>query len=158
MTQKRKSIGRGGVEDCGSPARAAACTSTTAASTSTTVEEKNTPAVFETTPSLWTTGPAELKKAKIAASSSSSSSSSPDGGSNNAAVAQAQPQPPPANRCSACRKKVGLLGFRCCCGKTFCGAHRYAEKHACGFDYKHAGRGRIAKENPIIVADKIAKI
>jgi AN1-type zinc finger protein 5/6 len=73
-------------------------------------------------------------------------------------VAQAQPQPPPANRCSACRKKVGLLGFRCCCGKTFCGAHRYAEKHACGFDYKHAGRGRIAKENPIIVADKIAKI
>ncbi|CAN6322347.1 unnamed protein product [Urochloa humidicola] len=63
-----------------------------------------------------------------------------------------------ANRCTACRKKVGLLGFRCCCGETFCGAHRYAEKHACGFDYKRAGRERIAKNNPLVVAHKIAKI
>ncbi|XP_039781524.1 zinc finger A20 and AN1 domain-containing stress-associated protein 7-like [Panicum virgatum] len=61
-------------------------------------------------------------------------------------------------RRAACRKKVGLLGFRCCCGETFCGVHRYAEKHACGFDYKRAGREQIAKNNPVVVADKIAKI
>ncbi|RLN40878.1 zinc finger A20 and AN1 domain-containing stress-associated protein 7-like [Panicum miliaceum] len=73
-------------------------------------------------------------------------------------VAAAGPAKPAASRCAACRKKVGLLGFRCCCGETFCGAHRYAEKHACGFDYKRAGRERIAKSNPAVVADKIAKI
>ncbi|CAN6297508.1 unnamed protein product [Urochloa humidicola] len=67
-------------------------------------------------------------------------------------------KPAAVNRCTACRKKVGLLGFRCCCGETFCGAHRYAEKHACSFDYKRAGRERIAKNNPLVVADKIAKI
>ncbi|OEL35026.1 hypothetical protein BAE44_0003956 [Dichanthelium oligosanthes] len=93
--------------------------------------------------------------------------SSPDGGADTAAAepAMAAGQQPgglaklaAANRCTACRKKVGLLGFRCCCGDTFCGAHRYAEKHACSFDYKRAGRERIAKDNPVVVADKIAKI
>ncbi|CAN6291560.1 unnamed protein product [Urochloa humidicola] len=75
-----------------------------------------------------------------------------------APAAAEQQKPAAANRCTACRKKVGLLGFRCCCGETFCGAHRYAEKHACSFDYKRAGRERIAKNNPLVVADKIAKI
>ncbi|TVU44670.1 hypothetical protein EJB05_04118, partial [Eragrostis curvula] len=73
---------------------------------------------------------------------------------------QQQPGPatPAANRCATCRKKVGLTGFRCCCGGTFCGVHRYAEVHACGFDYKRAGREQIAKNNPRVVAAKIAKI
>uniref|UniRef100_M8D084 Zinc finger A20 and AN1 domain-containing stress-associated protein 3 n=1 Tax=Aegilops tauschii TaxID=37682 RepID=M8D084_AEGTA len=31
------------------------------------------------------------------------------------------------NRCSACQKKVGLLGFACRCGATYCGAHRHAD-------------------------------
>ena len=90
---------------------------------------------------------------------------SPDGGgadgaaaAETSATAAGGPAKPAASRCAACRKKVGLLGFRCCCGETFCGAHRYAEKHACGFDYKRAGRERIAKNNPVVVADKIAKL
>ncbi|CAM0876773.1 unnamed protein product [Alopecurus aequalis] len=60
------------------------------------------------------------------------------------------------NRCATCRKKVGLLGFRCRCEGTFCSVHRYSEKHDCGFDYKTAGREKIAKHNPLVVADKIA--
>ncbi|GJM96876.1 hypothetical protein PR202_ga13749 [Eleusine coracana subsp. coracana] len=32
-----------------------------------------------------------------------------------------------ANRCLTCRKKVGLTGFQCRCGGTFCGSHRYAD-------------------------------
>ncbi|OEL34234.1 hypothetical protein BAE44_0004747 [Dichanthelium oligosanthes] len=31
------------------------------------------------------------------------------------------------NRCASCRKKVGLLGFACRCGGTFCSVHRYTE-------------------------------
>ncbi|VFQ59332.1 unnamed protein product [Cuscuta campestris] len=64
----------------------------------------------------------------------------------------------PANRCSACRKKVGLTGFRCRCGVTFCGTHRYPEMHGCAFNYKDAGREAIAKANPPIKALKLEKI
>jgi len=62
------------------------------------------------------------------------------------------------NRCASCRKKVGLLGFPCRCGATFCSLHRHAEKHACDFDFKTAGREKIAKNNPLVVAAKINKI
>uniref|UniRef100_A0A0D9ZEA1 AN1-type domain-containing protein n=1 Tax=Oryza glumipatula TaxID=40148 RepID=A0A0D9ZEA1_9ORYZ len=60
------------------------------------------------------------------------------------------------NRCAACRKKVGLTGFKCRCGGNFCGGHRHADAHGCGFDYKSAGKEQIAKQNPLVVADKLA--
>uniref|UniRef100_A0A0E0ELY0 AN1-type domain-containing protein n=1 Tax=Oryza meridionalis TaxID=40149 RepID=A0A0E0ELY0_9ORYZ len=72
--------------------------------------------------------------------------------SSSAAVAAAKP-----NRCVACRKKVGLLGFECRCGGTFCSTHRHADKHACTFDFKKSDREKIAKENPLVVAPKITK-
>ncbi|XP_058179453.1 zinc finger A20 and AN1 domain-containing stress-associated protein 6-like [Rhododendron vialii] len=64
----------------------------------------------------------------------------------------------PANRCNFCRKKVGLTGFKCRCGHTFCSIHRYSDKHKCAFDYKGAGQDAIAKANPVVKADKIEKI
>lgn len=70
------------------------------------------------------------------------------------------PQPPAEtpNRCFSCRKRVGLTGFKCRCGNTFCGAHRYAEKHSCSFDFKAAGREAIARANPVVKAAKIDKL
>ncbi|XP_058221796.1 zinc finger A20 and AN1 domain-containing stress-associated protein 1 [Rhododendron vialii] len=62
-----------------------------------------------------------------------------------------------AKRCSSCNKKVGLLGFQCRCGVTFCGAHRYPEEHNCKFDLKAAGKDAIAKENPVVKADKVVR-
>lgn len=62
------------------------------------------------------------------------------------------------NRCFCCNKKVGVMGFVCRCGSTFCGTHRYPEKHDCGFDFKSQGRDAIAKANPIVKADKIDRI
>ncbi|RRT37201.1 hypothetical protein B296_00042359, partial [Ensete ventricosum] len=47
------------------------------------------------------------------------------------------------NRCSSCRKRVGLTGFRCRCGELFCAGHRYSDTHDCSFDYKAAGRESI---------------
>lgn len=61
-------------------------------------------------------------------------------------------------RCEACQKKVGLLGFACRCGGTYCGARRHADAHSCGFDYKAAGRELIARQNPLVTATKIAEI
>ncbi|KAL6133630.1 hypothetical protein ACLB2K_065864 [Fragaria x ananassa] len=62
------------------------------------------------------------------------------------------------NRCNVCRKRVGLTGFKCKCGTTFCGIHRYPEKHACSFDFKMVGKEEIARSNPLIKAEKLEKI
>lgn len=62
------------------------------------------------------------------------------------------------NRCSGCRKRVGLTGFRCRCGDLFCSEHRYSDRHDCSYDYKAAGRVSIARENPIVKAAKIVKL
>ncbi|KAL2554270.1 Zinc finger A20 and AN1 domain-containing stress-associated protein 4 [Forsythia ovata] len=63
-----------------------------------------------------------------------------------------------ASRCFTCRKKVGLIGFKCRCGTTFCGTHRYPEQHGCTFDFKAMGKEAIAKANPVVKAEKLEKI
>lgn len=72
-----------------------------------------------------------------------------------AAVAVAKKE---VNRCSGCRRKVGLTGFRCRCGDLFCAEHRYSDRHDCSYDYKAAGRDSIARDNPVVKAAKIVKI
>ncbi|KAI3719133.1 hypothetical protein L6452_20027 [Arctium lappa] len=62
------------------------------------------------------------------------------------------------NRCSGCRKRVGLTGFRCRCGDLFCAEHRYSDRHDCSYDYKTAGREAIARDNPVVKAAKIVRI
>ncbi|KAF8678500.1 hypothetical protein HU200_046254 [Digitaria exilis] len=59
-----------------------------------------------------------------------------------------------SGRCSTCGRKVGLMGFECRCGGVFCGAHRYSDRHDCGYDYRGAGRDAIARANPVVRADK----
>ncbi|CAI9106554.1 OLC1v1005741C1 [Oldenlandia corymbosa var. corymbosa] len=71
-----------------------------------------------------------------------------------------RPREAAANRCSCsgCRRKLGLMGFRCRCGDMFCFEHRYTDRHDCSYDYKAAGREAIAKENPVVKAAKILKV
>lgn len=76
---------------------------------------------------------------------------------NPAAVADQSPRQQP-NRCLVCRKRVGLTGFKCRCGTTFCGTHRYPEQHNCTFDFKTLGREEIARANPLVKAEKLEKI
>lgn len=101
------------------------------------------------------------KKAVVASSSTPMGAEITDGGSASVAdgkqVVEETPKPP-SNRCLSCRKKVGLTGFKCRCGGTFCSMHHYADSHECTFDYKQAGRELIAKQNPLVKADKITKI
>ncbi|KAF5780679.1 putative transcription regulator A20-like family [Helianthus annuus] len=63
-----------------------------------------------------------------------------------------------SNRCLSCNKKVGVMGFKCKCGETFCGSHRYPEEHDCEFDFKKTGREAIMKANPVVKADKVNRI
>ncbi|KAH7863187.1 hypothetical protein Vadar_014526 [Vaccinium darrowii] len=62
-----------------------------------------------------------------------------------------------AKRCSSCNKKVGLVGFQCRCRATFCGDHRYPETHDCLFDFKAVGKDAIARDNPVVKADKVVR-
>lgn len=70
---------------------------------------------------------------------------------------EAKPKQGP-NRCSSCKKRVGLTGFSCRCGNLFCSSHRYSDKHDCSFDYRSVGRDAIAKANPVVKAEKLNKI
>lgn len=63
------------------------------------------------------------------------------------------------NRCMQCSKKMRLATtYTCRCGGMFCAVHRYAESHACTFDYKAEGRQIIARNNPVVTAHKLPKI
>jgi hypothetical protein len=82
--------------------------------------------------------------------------------SSSVSVSPVKDQPPQGlatpSRCTQCRKKVGLTGFKCKCGELFCGQHRYAEAHNCDFDYKTTERQKLAEANPLCQAQKIQKI
>ncbi|BFZ25825.1 hypothetical protein BsWGS_28864 [Bradybaena similaris] len=65
---------------------------------------------------------------------------------------------PKKNRCSECRKKVGLTGFVCHCGKLLCSLHRYSDTHECTFDFKEKGQEEIRKNNPVVKGEKIQRI
>ncbi|XP_010545575.1 PREDICTED: zinc finger A20 and AN1 domain-containing stress-associated protein 2-like [Tarenaya hassleriana] len=82
-----------------------------------------------------------------------SSSSATDTG----VAVEAKPKEGPS-RCSTCNKRVGLTGFKCRCGILFCGSHRYADKHDCSFNYHAAAQEAIAKDNPVVKAEKLDKI
>ena len=62
------------------------------------------------------------------------------------------------NRCTTCKKRVGLTGFECRCGNLFCAVHRYSDKHECPFNYRSAAQDAIAKANPVVKAEKLDKI
>ncbi|KAG6556965.1 hypothetical protein Mapa_001381 [Marchantia paleacea] len=96
----------------------------------------------------------------LAAVAPSASEPSSGGGTSSSTAADEQepPRQQTPNRCFSCKKRVGLTGFKCRCGNTFCSLHRYSDKHSCSFDYKTAGRDAIAKANPVVKADKIDKI
>jgi hypothetical protein len=84
----------------------------------------------------------------------------PEAASPAAAAASGSEEAPskPITRCQQCRKKVGLTGFKCKCGLLFCGGHRYAEDHACTYDWRSAQREKLAADNPLVRADKIQRI
>ncbi|XP_039117424.1 zinc finger A20 and AN1 domain-containing stress-associated protein 1-like [Dioscorea cayenensis subsp. rotundata] len=61
-------------------------------------------------------------------------------------------------RCESCKKKIGLTGFSCKCGGEFCSSHRLPETHHCSIDFKGSGKNSIAKNNPVVKADKVHRI
>lgn len=65
-----------------------------------------------------------------------------------------------ANRCNCegCKKKLGLLGFKCVCGLEFCSKHRQPENHKCTFDFKANSKENLSKKLIKVVPQKIQAI
>tara|TARA_A100001035_G_C27331995_1_gene298852 strand:+ start:170 stop:511 length:342 start_codon:yes stop_codon:yes gene_type:complete len=61
-------------------------------------------------------------------------------------------------KCALCKKKVGLLGLTCKCGKLFCTNHLHPECHNCSFDHKTKAKEILENKLVKIDAEKIIKI
>ncbi len=48
-------------------------------------------------------------------------------------------------RCEQCKKKLGVMEYKCKCGRVFCITHLHAEEHKCTYDYKQEGQQNIKK-------------
>jgi hypothetical protein len=64
----------------------------------------------------------------------------------------------PKIRCSLCNRKVGINGFECRCQKIFCTEHRFQYVHNCEVDPKSISQEKIAKENKVVITDKMIRI
>ncbi|KAK4476208.1 hypothetical protein MN116_001419 [Schistosoma mekongi] len=62
-------------------------------------------------------------------------------------------------RCSMCLRKTGLANsYLCRCDRNFCSLHRYAEVHACQYDYKAEARRYMIESNAVVTTPKLPKI
>lgn len=65
-----------------------------------------------------------------------------------------------STRCATCRKKTGLMSFKCKCdeGLDFCIKHRYPEDHSCSYDFRSIEKENLVKKNPVVNPIKLEKI
>jgi len=54
-----------------------------------------------------------------------------------------------------CKKKLGIISYKCNCGSYYCRKHRYSWMHNCNYNFKEHGRIKLMEENNKIIADKI---
>lgn len=120
----------------------------------TVVTVSSTPSVETATPTVSLPGTSQTKEEETEEEGATGGSNTTDTSSTD----DGDKKTPKKNRCSTCKKKVGLTGFPCRCGGLFCSTHRYSDKHECNFNYKEMAQEHIRKHNPVVVASKIQKI
>lgn len=64
------------------------------------------------------------------------------------------------NKCSFCKKKLGMIYFDCECGGKFCSIHRYTHTHNCKCisEKKEKNIKSITDNNPTIQFQKFTKV
>ncbi len=58
-------------------------------------------------------------------------------------------------KCNMCKKKVGLMPFKCKCQLEFCSLHRAPEDHECTYDFKKDAKEWLEKRNPVCSSTKL---
>jgi hypothetical protein len=62
-------------------------------------------------------------------------------------------------RCEQCKKKLGVMEYKCKCGKIFCITHLHAEEHNCTFNYQEEGQTLLRRQNVVgPLSTKVDKI
>lgn len=62
-------------------------------------------------------------------------------------------------RCEQCKKKLGIMEYKCKCDKLFCISHLHAEAHNCTFDYKKDGEVILKKQMEVgPLSEKLERI
>jgi hypothetical protein len=51
-----------------------------------------------------------------------------------------------SKRCTQCKKKLGVMEYRCKCEKLFCISHLQPQEHMCTFDYKADASQLLTKQ------------
>jgi hypothetical protein len=51
----------------------------------------------------------------------------------------------PCSRCNKCNKKLGVMAFKCRCGKELCSTHLPSDEHTCTYDYKEQHKLELSK-------------
>jgi len=59
-------------------------------------------------------------------------------------------------RCIQCKKKLGVMEYRCKCDKLFCISHLQPQEHGCTFDYKLDATKLLTKQ--LVVGPLSSKI
>jgi predicted nucleic acid binding AN1-type Zn finger protein len=62
------------------------------------------------------------------------------------------------SKCNKCKKKTGMMEFKCDCNKIFCIKCRYPEEHNCDFNYNIKGKDELKKQLIKISNNKIELI
>lgn len=61
-------------------------------------------------------------------------------------------------KCAYCKKKLGLLGFKCKCNLMYCLEHLQPESHNCTFDYRQEQCKKLEKSLLKVINSKIPSI
>jgi len=101
-------------------------------------------------------------KPKAAESSSTQATSQQSSATENTNTAEESkendlPQQTDKSKCWNCSRKVGVMGYACRCGYTFCKSHRLPEDHTCAYDYSTKGKEILKEKNPLVAASKLEK-
>ena len=63
------------------------------------------------------------------------------------------------SKCSHCKKKLGLMEYKCKCDKLFCITHLAYEEHSCSYDYKSELKDKLKEQlNTGVLRDKMERI
>ena len=54
------------------------------------------------------------------------------------------------SKCFLCKRKTGVMAYKCKCGYTFCKWHRLPEEHECEFDYAAEQKKKLEEQNPVV--------
>ncbi|KAM0676650.1 hypothetical protein BDAP_002763 [Binucleata daphniae] len=60
--------------------------------------------------------------------------------------------------CKTCKKRLRVTTHHeCRCGSIFCAKHRFADQHACNFDYRKDAAEKLKRDNPVVQKEKMTK-